>query len=68
MKNMKCEICREEAIGALSPDLDIDGLGFCKKDAEDMRTAYYILIYVGEKAYNRFINDKRKALPSPTPK
>jgi hypothetical protein len=65
---MKCEICGEETKTAFTPDLDIDGLGFCEKHQAVMRTAYYILIYVGIKDYNRFIKDKRKALAPPPKK
>jgi len=53
---------------ALSPDLDIPGLGFCKRDEEDVRTAYNILIFIGEKQYREFIEMKRKALSPPAPK
>lgn len=65
---MKCEICGAETNLQLSPDLDVEGLGTCEKDKEDMQTAYIILLSFGEKAYRDFIDTKRKALPPPTPK
>jgi hypothetical protein len=52
---MKCRICGKKAIYKYSPDLDIDGLGACKKHKEDVFMAYYILISKGEKEYNKFM-------------
>jgi hypothetical protein len=50
-----CEICGKKAKWIFSPDLDIRGLGACKKHLEDMRLAYYLLVSDGEKAYKGFI-------------
>ena len=36
--------CENKAIGRLSPDLDIEGLGFCKEHEEQVKYEYYQLI------------------------
>jgi hypothetical protein len=58
---MKCEICGETAVMQLSPDLDVDGLGSCEKHKEQVRTAYMILMYLGEKDYNRYLKVLKRA-------
>jgi len=45
-----CRICLKEgkkvkAVGCFSPDLDIQGLCFCKKHMEDGFMEYYNLIH-----------------------
>ena len=54
---MKCEICGEEAVYRLSPDLDIDGLGACEEHKQDMQLAYTILLQYGEKEYKEFVKN-----------
>jgi hypothetical protein len=57
---MKCEICQEEAVFQLSPDMDINGLGACEKHKEKVKMAYYILINLGEEAFRDYINSEKK--------
>ena len=52
---MKCSICGKKATIRLSPDLDIQGLGACKKHEDDMMIAYILLTKDGVKEYNEFI-------------
>lgn len=54
---MKCEICGEEAVYRLSPDLDINGLGACEKHKRDVQLAYTILLQYGEKEYKEFVKN-----------
>ena len=44
MKIIKCIKCGKKGIGRLSPDLDIDGIGFCEKHKEDVMLGYYALL------------------------
>jgi hypothetical protein len=59
-----CEICGKKALFLFSPDLDIQGLGACKKHKEDMQLAYIILLSKdgGEKEYNDFIKQLKSNL------
>lgn len=41
---MRCAKCGKKAVGRLSPDLDVKGLGFCRKDKEEVQDAYMILV------------------------
>ena len=41
---MKCIICSKKAIGRFSPDLDINGIGFCKKHKEQVTLGYMALL------------------------
>lgn len=57
---MICVICGKKAAFRYSPDLDIQGVGACKKHNEDVRLAYVMLITSGEKDFYKFINDAKK--------
>ena len=50
-----CEICGDEAVYTLSPDLDIQGLGTCEEHKEVMRQAYLMLMTMGEEEYRAFL-------------
>lgn len=54
-----CEICGKKVAFRFSPDMDIAGIGSCKKHKDDVGIAYLILITQGEKEY-RFIIDGMK--------
>lgn len=54
-KKQKCIICGADAVYFYSPDLDVQGLGACEKHNTDIKTAYGILIYLGEDDFNRFL-------------
>lgn len=41
---IKCIKCGKDGIGRYSPDLDIDGIGFCKEHQEDVMLGYAALI------------------------
>ena len=56
-KNIGCEICGKKTVYRFSPDMDIKGLGACRKHKEDMQVAYLILIQGGEKEYRKFIKN-----------
>ena len=55
-KYRTCEICGKKALFVFSPDMDIRGLGACKKHKQDMQLAYIILLQFGEKEYREFID------------
>lgn len=57
---MKCEICGKKAIYRFSPDMDIEGLGTCKKHKKDMMIAFIILMEKGEKEYNEYLKTLTK--------
>lgn len=40
---MKCHLCNKKAIGRLSPDMDLKGVGFCKEHKYEMMTNYIML-------------------------
>lgn len=42
---MKCFICGKRAIFSFSPDLDIEGLGACKRHEERVRMGYVVIHY-----------------------
>jgi hypothetical protein len=46
-----CEICGKKAVFFFSPDLDIQGLGACKKHKKVIQVAYLVLMMNGEQAY-----------------
>ena len=50
-----CEICGNKAVYRYSPDLDIDGLGACRKHKDDVGFAYLLLTTRGKKSYVKFI-------------
>ena len=53
---MKCEICGKKATYRFSPDMDIKGLGACRKHKRDMQYAYIILVSTKDaKQYEDFI-------------
>ena len=62
MNKLTCEICGKKAVYRFSPDLDVRGLGACRKHKEDMQLAYIILLSKegGEKEYEAFIEDLKK--------
>jgi len=39
-QKMKCFLCNKKAIGKLSPDMDLEGLGFCKEHKYEMMIHY----------------------------
>jgi len=41
---VKCRVCGQKAVGCFSPDLDIQGLCFCKKHKEDVMSEYIKII------------------------
>ena len=53
--SMKCSICNKQATGRYSPDLDINGIGFCKEHEESVQIAYYLLINEGEESFNKYL-------------
>jgi len=57
---MKCEICGKKAVYRFSPDLDIAGLGSCKKHKRDMQQAIILLLSEGKKEYEDFIKSRTK--------
>ena len=57
---MKCEICGKKAVYRFSPDLDIQGLGACRKHKEDMWLAYLLLLQEGKKEYKSFLKEQLK--------
>jgi hypothetical protein len=52
---MECEVCGKKAIYRFSPDMDIEGLGACKKHKRDMMIAFIILWERGEKEYFKYL-------------
>lgn len=59
---MKCIVCGLKATKRFSPDLDIQGIGACKKHIEDVRLAYVMLLQGDEKMYNSYIKKLQKEL------
>ena len=57
---MTCYICDEPAIGRLSPDLDIRGIGYCKKHEEDMILAYMSLSGGDREMFDELIKAAKK--------
>ena len=55
----KCIICKKKAIYRYSPDLDLQGLGACKKHKGDVFMAYYFLINKGKKEYNDYLKNHK---------
>jgi hypothetical protein len=52
---MKCVVCGKKAIKRYSPDLDIRGIGACKKHEERVILAYTALISGDEEMYKNLI-------------
>lgn len=59
--NKKCEICGKKAVYRFSPDLDISGIGACKKHKIDVHIAYIALVTQGEQEYNFIINEMKRS-------
>lgn len=57
---MKCCICNKLATGSISPDLDIEGIGFCDEHKDKVMFAYTILMYEGEDAFKNYIKNLKK--------
>lgn len=66
--SQKCSYkgCKGKVVGSYSVDLDIKGLGYCKKHKEDVRSAILWLILgvhdMYEKALGRY-DKKKKVTP-----
>ena len=52
---MKCIICNKKAVFRFSPDMDIDGVGSCKKHNADVTIAYSVLLSMDDKMFWDFI-------------
>lgn len=57
---MKCIKCNKKAIGRLSPDLDINGIGFCKKHEWEVKMAYFALMQGDEKKFRDLLKIKKE--------
>ena len=57
---MSCIICKKKVIGRLSPDLDLNGIGYCKEHKEDVEFGYVMLIQGDKEMFDAYIKDKRK--------
>ena len=51
----QCIICKKKAKFRFSPDMDIQGIGTCKKHQSDVQIAYGILLTIDEKMFWDFI-------------
>lgn len=40
----KCYVCKEEAVGSYTVDMDIAGMAFCKKHKQDVASAMLWLV------------------------
>jgi len=47
----KCIICHHKATGTLSPDMDISGLGYCKKHYSKVHLLFTLLLSDNEKTF-----------------
>lgn len=52
---MKCIICKRKAVFRFSPDMDIAGIGSCKKHGTDVTVAYSLLLQEHEDMFWDFI-------------
>ena len=50
--------CKEKLLGRLSPDMDIQGIGFCKKHKTIVAGAYITLINGNEKLFRSLVGYK----------
>lgn len=65
MNKMNCVICNKKATYIYSPDLDVAGIGACKKHKIDVCLAYMILVQgkdfeENKKNYDDFILEIRR--------
>lgn len=58
MTEQKCVVCGKKAWKSFSPDLDIQGIGTCKKHIEQVRLAYLCLLQGGEDMYKKLIAEE----------
>lgn len=59
-KFAKCIICDKKAFGRLSPDIDIVGLGFCKKHKDIVSTIYLLINDMSVSEVESMIKSERK--------
>lgn len=52
---MNCYICNKKAIGKFTPDMDINGIGFCKEHEDVIRAGYIALVTGNEKLFKQLI-------------
>lgn len=57
---MKCIICGKKAMGKFSPDLDVNGIGFCKKDKQQVMIGYIVLLQGDEELAKELLKVKTK--------
>lgn len=50
-----CHVCEKEAVGRLSPDMDLKGIPFCETHRDDMYAAYLTLLDEGMDWYDEFM-------------
>jgi hypothetical protein len=55
---MNCYICNKKAIGRLSPDLDINGIGYCLKHKTILHGAYIALMNGNNKIFEQLTGKK----------
>lgn len=44
MGKTPCNVCGKDAIGRYTPDMDIKGLGYCKKHKKEVQLAYMMIL------------------------
>ena len=52
---MNCIICGKKAVRRFSPDMDIQGIGTCKKHLEDVMLAFFALCQGDKQLYELII-------------
>ena len=57
---MKCVVCDKEATGRISPDMDLQGVGYCDQHQDGVMLAYIALIGDGIETFERMIQKLKK--------